>query len=193
MRSRAFILFAVIVAAAAFAAACGGRSDQPAAIANDTPTEAYKRLYNAVKAKDTDAIRAVMSKETQAFAEMAAQQQKVPVSKVYENGMTGTTFSGNMPEIRDERIRGQWGAVEVWNSKDSRWEDLPFVAEDGSWKLAVGESFKGTYKSPGKGRDYREKEAANIARGGAPDTANTNMTANVNTNIAPDPSKNKAK
>jgi len=63
--------------------------------------------------------------------------------------------------MRDERVNGDWGAVEVWNSKDSRWEDLPFVREDGAWKLAVGEIFDQTFQSPGKGMDQIAKEAAN--------------------------------
>jgi hypothetical protein len=53
------------------------------------------------------------------------------------------------------------GAVEVWNAKDRRWEDLGFVREDGRWKLAFGDQFAGTFKSPGKGRAQKEAEAAN--------------------------------
>lgn len=160
---------------------------------SDTPTEAYKRLFNAVKAKNTDEIKDQMSKSTQQLAEMQADRQKVPISQVYENGFTGTTFVASMPEIRDERVKGQYGAVEVWNSKDSTWEDLPFVLEDGKWKLAFGEAFGGTYKSPGKGRDAREKEAANAARGGLPPLSNANTNMMANTNAAPAPLKSKAK
>lgn len=127
----------------------------------DSPTNAYKKLYAAVKNKNTEEIKANMSKKTQDFAQMAAQRQNVPIEKVFENGFTATTFAEKLPEIRDERINGDFGAVEVWNSKDSRWEDLGFIKEDGSWRLAIGEMFAGTFKSPGKGRDALEKEAAN--------------------------------
>ena len=83
------------------------------------------------------------------------------------------------------------GSVEVWNSKDSRWEDLPFIKEDGSWKLAVGELFAGTFKieAVGRGRDFREKEAANaqdpnhgLIQGGPP---GSNMGTTANANIKP--------
>ena len=139
--------------------ACGGLMSGGS---SNSPTEAYKALYAAVKSKDTEKIKAVMSKKSQDFAEMVAGRQNSPVEKVYENGFTATTFSDTLPEIRDERINGQWGAVEVWNSKDKRWEDLGFVNEDGSWKLAIGEMFGGTFQSPGKGRAVKEQEAANL-------------------------------
>src|SRR5687768_16742462 len=95
-----------------------------------SPTEAYKGLYAAVKSKDTARIKSTMSKKTQEFAEMVAARQNSPIEKVFENGFTATTFSETLPEIRDERVSGEFGAVEVWNAKDKRWEDLGFVYED---------------------------------------------------------------
>jgi len=163
------------VALFAFTASCGSSSTSPVA---DTPTEAYKRLYNAVKAKNIDEIKKSMTKTSLEFAEMAAQRQNKTLENVLENGFTATTFSPSMPEIRDERVKGVFGSVEVWNSKDSVWEDLPFVFEDGSFKLAVGELFKGSFQTPGKGRDRLEKEAANAANPPGPPVngmANTNM------------------
>jgi hypothetical protein len=124
-----------------------------------------------------------MSKKTHAFAEMVAGRQNQPIEKVFENGFTATTFSESLPEIRDERVDGEFGAVEVWNAKDKRWEDLGFVFEDGAWKLAIGEMFGGTFKSPGKGRAIKEQEAANAMSNnlvpGMPDNVNMNANANV--------------
>ncbi|MDM7922879.1 MAG: hypothetical protein QUS14_11310 [Pyrinomonadaceae bacterium] len=127
----------------------------------DTPTAAYKKLYEAVKSKNTEAIKAQMTKKTQEFALMVAQRNNTPQEKVFENGLTATTFAPNLPEIRDERISGDMAAVEVWNERDKVWEDLGFVKEDGAWKLAIGEMWAGTFKSPGKGRAQKEREAAN--------------------------------
>ncbi|MBK8466472.1 MAG: hypothetical protein IPL32_11630 [Chloracidobacterium sp.] len=128
-----------------------------------TPTEAYKLLYAAVKSKDTEAIKKLLTKKSIEFGAMASQRNGTPLEKVYENGFTATTFSATLPTMRDERIDGDMGALEVWNSKESKWEDLAFIKEDGSWKLAVGDMFAGTYKSPGPGRDVVEKQAANAA------------------------------
>jgi predicted small secreted protein len=153
--------------------------------AGDSPTNAYKALYTAVKSKDTEAIKRQLTKKTIEFGVFASQKNNTPLEKVYENGFTATTFSETLPNIRDERVNGDMGAVEVWNSKDSRWEDLPFIKEDGAWKLAMGELFAGTFKSPGLGRDILEKQAANAM-------ANTAMPQNGGANNQPVPITNMA-
>ncbi len=131
----------------------------------ESPIEAYKTFYAAVKSKNTDSIKAEMSQKTRAFAEGAAQRQGITVEKMLENGLTGTTFAESLPEIRDERVSGDHGSVEVWNAKDKLWEDLPFIKEEGVWKFAMGELFTGSFKSPGKGRAMKEREAANAMSG----------------------------
>lgn len=152
---------------------------------NDSPTEAYKRLFAAVKEKNTEKIKGEMSAKTQEFALFLSGQQKQPVEKVYQNGFTGTTFSAALPPIRDERVGGCWAAVEVLREKDEVWEDIGFANEGGKWKLAFGEQFSGAFKSPGKGQSIRDNEASNTARGNVVpvnrmETANTN---NVNANV----------
>ncbi|MEQ1604925.1 MAG: hypothetical protein ABL999_08650 [Pyrinomonadaceae bacterium] len=127
-----------------------------------TPTEAYKQLYAAVKSKDIEAIKRNLTKKTVEFGASAAARTGSTPEKMYENGFTESTFAVTLPTIRDERINGNMGAVEVWSAKKSTWEDLPFMLEDGVWKLAVGELFAGVFRSPGIGRNEREKEAANI-------------------------------
>lgn len=177
-----------LLAAAAILIACG----QQVSSNDDSPTGAYKRLYEAVKSKNADAIKAAMTKKTLEFAKMAGAQQNKPVEQVIENGFTATTFSPTLPEIRDQRVDGDMGAVEVYNSKDKTWEDLPFIREDGAWKLAVGEMFAGTFKSPGKGQFEKEREASNaMSNNGIPTNANV---ISVNTNgikpIVPKPATN---
>ncbi|CAN5390482.1 hypothetical protein BH20ACI2_BH20ACI2_17280 [soil metagenome] len=151
------VLTVILIAALVPIAGCGGSKTT----SEDTPTAAYKRLYSAVKSKDIESIKLQVTKKTVSMAEMSAQRFGKPLDQAYENGFTATTFSNTLPSMRDERIKGDMGAVEVWNAKDSKWEDLPFILEDGTWKLAMGDAFAGSYQSPGKGRDFREREAAN--------------------------------
>lgn len=127
----------------------------------DNPTAAYKGLFAAVKSKDTEAIKKWMSKSTLGFAESVSKQQNKPIEEVFANGFTATTFAASVPEIRDERIKDNMGAIEVWNSKDQKWEDLPFVKEEDGWKLAVGDLFAGTYIKPEPGRSQKEAEETN--------------------------------
>ncbi len=128
-----------------------------------SPTEAYKMLYDYVKAKNTEGIKSMMTKESVGLVEFQAESRKIPVEEVYKNGLTATTFADNLPAIRDERIKDNMGAVEVKNVKDNVWEDVAFMLEDGGWKLASGNIFKGDYKSPGRGQSFKEKEVANKA------------------------------
>ncbi|MGB7069693.1 MAG: hypothetical protein WBD22_09385 [Pyrinomonadaceae bacterium] len=158
-------LFRLTIILSVFAVVAAGLSCSSPGEVNsvETPTEGYKRLYNAVKSKNTDSIRKELTKGTLAFAESVAQRQNSPLEKVLQNGFTATTFSETLPEIRDERLSDTMGAIEVRNTKDNRWEDLPYILEDGKWKLAVGELFSGTYKSPGPGTAAKEMQAANAA------------------------------
>src|SRR5215813_7345221 len=78
---------------------------QHAASNDDSPTGAYKRLFAAVKSKNTEAIKAVCSKKTIDLANFAASKQNKPVDQVFANGFTATTFADSLPEIRDERIK----------------------------------------------------------------------------------------
>jgi hypothetical protein len=187
MRSLLFTALLTALLAAMF-------SCQPST--SGSPTEAYKALYAAVKSKDTEKIKATMSKNTHAFAQMVASRQNSPIEKVFENGFTATTFAESLPEIRDERISGEYGAVEVWNAKDKRWEDLGFIYEDGGWKLAIGEMFGGTFKSPGQGRAIKEQEAANAVNPNLIPGPSANGNSNTNVNMIvpkyrPEPNTNK--
>lgn len=169
---RIIALFSLLVAVA-LSMACA----KQIAGGGSSPTDAYKKLYEAVKAKDTEAIKSNLTKKTHDLAKLQSDRSGTPIERVYENGFSETTFSTTLPTIRDERINGNMGAVEVWNAQKSIWEDLPFMIEDGTWKLAIGDTFAGIYKSPGKGRGEIEKEAANAM---APQSPAINMNANAN-------------
>lgn len=168
------IFFCTIISViSALIIGCG----QPVATTyEDSPTGAYKKLYAAVKSKDVEGIRAMMTKKSLQFADMAATQQHKTANEVLENGFTGSTFSPTLPQLRDERVNGDMGAVEVYNAKDKVWEDLPFIREDGVWKLAIGDMFAGSFQSPGKPESQKEREAANAI-------SNTMMPMNVNANV----------
>lgn len=159
-------------------AGCG--SERVPAGKASSPTEAYKMLYTAVKAKKPADIKKMLSKNTITFAEGVSAQAKKSFDEQIRNGFTRTTFADEMPAIRDERINGNFGAVEVFNPQDSRWEDLPFILEDGGWKLAVGDVFRGTWKRPGVPRSVRESRNAN-ASGGNNLVPYGNLNGNVNT------------
>lgn len=171
----------MLVALVAGALSCGSGEQNGAN--GDTPSEAYKRLFAAVKTGSPEAVRAEITKKTYEFAATTAKQMGKTADDQLKYGMTATTYAESLPPIRDERIKDNMAAVEVWNAKDSRWEDLPFMIEDGKWKLAYGEAWGRTWHSPAKGRDQLEKEAANAL------AEPTRPVANVNVNPKPNPTK----
>ena len=193
---RLALLFGAVAVTAFFINACKSGTSANGSAANNSavgstsggggssPTEAYKNLFAAVKSKNSDEIKKQLSKGTLQFAQMVAAQQHKTVDQVVENGFLASTFSPTLPEMRDERINGSNGAVEVFNIKNSQWEDAPFILEDGSWKLAVGNAFQGTWNLPGKPQSAREMEAANAA-GKGPQVANANVNFNAVKPIVP--------
>ena len=175
--SQKIIALSFVIAFALLVFSCGGPSEQQIGNAQ-TPTEAYKMLFAAVKSKDTEKIKKMMSKDSMIFAEGASKQQNKPLDKVLENGFYASTFSAALPQMRDERVKDNFGALEVWNEKERLWEDVAFIKEEDGWKIAVGDIFKGTYQMPDKSQTIREKEAANAAN-----PSNAIVPANVNTNV----------
>ncbi len=70
-------------------------------------------LYAAVKAKDIERIKQLVSKNSLSLAEMSAQRYNQPLEKSLENGFLETNFAENLPPMRDERVKGEFGAVEI--------------------------------------------------------------------------------
>jgi hypothetical protein len=150
-------------------------------------TEAFKNLHAAVKSKNIDNIKSNMSKATVEFALSVAQMQKKTPEEMFKNGLTETAMSENLPPIRNGRIKGNMGALEVRNAKGA-WEDLPFVLEDGRWKLAVGDLFNGSYSKPAPSQ--AETEANNNVPQilpGPPDANVNNPNANLGAPKGKDP------
>ena len=115
-----------------------------------SPSATYARLFAAVKAKNSEAIKREMSTASLNLGEMASGQTQKPIEEVLKNGFSETTFSATLPQMRDERIKNGFGAVGVWNDTRKEWEDIPFIFEDGVWKAAFGDMFSGKFQSPGK-------------------------------------------
>ena len=143
------IIFSIL--GALILSGCQPAGNQSSATANyatnDTPAAAYKRLFDAVKSRNTEAIQKTVSKETQGLGEMMGKTYKQTSDQVYRNGFTETTMGDQFPPTRDPRVKDNMAAIQVQNPS-GKWEDLPFVLEDGEWKLGVGDQFKGTYKLP---------------------------------------------
>ena len=171
------------------AVACGSAlscEPKPATV-EGSPTESYKQLFAAVKAKDLDAIKNLITKQTYEVESSLAKRGGKSPDELIAAGCTATTYAETLPTIRDQRIKDNMAAIEVWNGKESRWEDLPYMIEDGKWKLAVGEAMVHKFVSPGPGRGIRERQASNAMA--PPVLTNSNAVANSTPVAANSPSK----
>ncbi len=156
---------------------------QSSASKTGTLAEAYKNLYDAVKSKNTENIKANMSKTTVDFALNVAEMQKKTPEEMFKNGLIQSTRAEKLPPTRNERIKDNMGALEVQDTTGT-WEDVPFVLEDGRWKLAVGDLFNGSYKKPAPSQ--AETEANNNVPQIIPGADITNKNAAIlNMNSAP--------
>ncbi|NOT46258.1 MAG: DUF4878 domain-containing protein [Acidobacteria bacterium] len=120
---RSAILFAFL----SLLAACGGES-KPA-----TPIETFKTYTKAIKAKDTTTMKLLLSKATIEMHQLEAQAQGVTVDDIVKRE-TLFTESQKTVKLRNEKIEGDAATLEVENSFGS-WEMVPFVKEDGVWKI----------------------------------------------------------
>ncbi|MFN0278276.1 MAG: hypothetical protein ACKVRN_06700 [Pyrinomonadaceae bacterium] len=114
------IIFAVLLSA------CGERL--PA-----TPLETFKTYTKAIKKKDADTMKLLLSEATIKMHEREATAQNVTLNEILERD---TLFNPNQKsvEYREEKIDGDKATLQVKNSFGS-WETLPFVREEGVWKI----------------------------------------------------------
>lgn len=111
----------------AFMAGCSGESKP------QTPVETFKTYTKAIKAKDTTAMKLLLSKATLEMHQLEAQAQGVTVDDVVKRE-TLFVESQKQVKLRNEKIEGDTATLEVENSFGS-WETVPFIKEDNEWKI----------------------------------------------------------
>ncbi len=110
-------------------------SNSANAVQNLSPTDTMKALNEAAKTKDTAKIRSLISKGTLDLLEDSAKEQTTTVDALLqEDG--GAPFQ-ELPEMRNEKIAGETATVEIHNTDNGEWQRLPFVKENGAWKVAL--------------------------------------------------------
>ncbi len=122
-----FISKFAIVFLTCFLFACGEGSRL------STPLETLKAYTQAIKKKDTTAMKLLLSDASLKMAEQEAKAQNRTLDDVVKNE---TLFGENQKQLkfRNEKIDGDRAAIEVENSFGS-WDIVPFVREEGVWKI----------------------------------------------------------
>jgi hypothetical protein len=98
-----------------------------------TPVETFQTYVKALKKKDITTMKLLLSKDTIKMHEQEARAEGVNLDDIVKRetllGDGQTTV-----EYRNEKINGDKATIEFKNSYGI-WETLPFVREDGEWKI----------------------------------------------------------
>lgn len=101
-----------------------------------SPTETFKTYTVATLNKDIQAIKDSLSNASLRFVEEAARKQNVTVEEMLTGGAVQMT-ERKIPETQNEKIEGINATIEVKNDMTGNYDKLPFVKENGKWKLAL--------------------------------------------------------
>jgi DUF2950 family protein len=98
-----------------------------------SPLETFQTYTKAISKKDTAAMKLLLSSETLKMHEQEAKAQNTTVDEIVKRE---TLFTENQKTVkfRNEKIEGDKATLEVENSFGA-WETVPFVKENGDWKI----------------------------------------------------------
>ena len=137
--SKSIAIAATVLAIAVTSLACGR-------FFGSSPTATLKAYFEALQKKDAEGLKKTLSKGTLEMFEQFAKAQSPPKSldEALQTGLASTTNTeaNKMPETRNEKIEGETATLEVKNDKTGTWETVPFVKEDGTWKLAFDQMLR---------------------------------------------------
>ena len=118
-------IMVVFLAAGLFA--CGGERSLA------TPVETFKTYIKAIRQKDTKAMKVLLSNATLKMHEQQAKAQGVTVDEIIKReSLIGE--SQKAVDYKDEKIDGDKATLQFKNSFGT-WETMPFIREDGVWKI----------------------------------------------------------
>ena len=117
-------------------------------LGGSTPTATFKAFYDASKKKDVPAMKKTLSKGTLDMFDKLAKEQNKTTDEMLKD-VDKDDKSDKMPETRNEKITGDTATLEVKNEKTNKWDPLPFVKENGEWKIALDKFLEDMMKSLG--------------------------------------------
>jgi hypothetical protein len=149
-------------------------------LGGSSPTNTLKAFYEGTQKKDAEAIKKTLSKGTLEMLEGFAKAQGKSLDESLKSGLASDNSSGKMPETRNEKIDGDKATLEVKNDKTGQWESVPFVKEEGNWKIAFDQMFRDAFKNMGNTNSNSDGAATGNSAGTPTGNANANSNANSN-------------
>ena len=105
-----------------------------------SPTATFKAFVEAQKNKDVAGMKKRLSRKTLTMAENSALAQKKTVDEAIAEGFDAAKAQ-KAPAMRNEKITGESGTLEVQYDGQKEWLTMYFVKEDGDWKIAFDKTF----------------------------------------------------
>lgn len=100
----------------------------------DSPTATMTTFVEALKKKDIATIKKTLSKSSVTKLEESAKAGNTTVEAIL---MEGEDMSNEkMPQMKNEKIDGDTATLDIEDDKTKKWDTVPFVKEDGVWKIA---------------------------------------------------------
>lgn len=117
-------------------------------LGGSTPTTTFKAFFEASKKRDAAAIKKTLSKGTLDMFDKLAKEQNKSTDDLLKT-MDKDDKEQKIPETRNEKINGDTATIEIKNEKSEKWDTLPFVKENGDWKIAFDKFLEDMMKSVG--------------------------------------------
>jgi hypothetical protein len=106
---------------------------------SESPGATFQAFYEALKNKDVEAYKKTVSKDTLRILERRAQDMNRSLDSYIKLDMEKPTRTlPDKLETRNQKIEGDRATLEVKNTEGS-WNTVPFVKEDGQWKISLSE------------------------------------------------------
>jgi PBP1b-binding outer membrane lipoprotein LpoB len=123
-------VYHVLLLLAAFLISC--KSTAPSA---NTPSDALKQYVAASQKGDVETMKRLLSKGSLELIDKSAKAQNSTTDELLRK--ESSVKIQNAPETRNEKIEGDTATVEIKNETNGAFDmQMPFVKEDGAWKLA---------------------------------------------------------
>lgn len=112
-----------------------GSEADPSTGVNATPKDALAAFVEAVKQKDEKGLKSVLSEKTNKLIDLQAKVSGKGMMELFDS--EAFEDISKMPETRNEKIDGDKATLEAKDPDGDDWDEMPFVRENGSWKIAL--------------------------------------------------------
>jgi hypothetical protein len=113
-----------------------------------TPTATFKAFFEASQKNDVAGMKKALSKGTVDMFDKLAKEQNKSTDDMLKD-LHKDDKGEKIPETRNEKITGDTATLEVKNEKTAEWDTLPFVKENGEWKIALDKFLQDMIKGLG--------------------------------------------